>query len=205
MFAKNIYAYILANFARWAIPSPQTFLESLVSVFEAALTIYQNPNHGKVDTLNKNKAKEALIHGLRTYIQGFLMRNPAVTDEDKEKMSLPLRDTKQTTHPIPTVKPAVEAIPVGKGKHRVTALNPTSGSKQKPDYVSGVAFAYRLRSADEPAALAKDMPSEYQTSVVKDIQWDESDYGKICDYACAYEAEGGKRGPWSDVVSLIVT
>jgi hypothetical protein len=49
------------------------------------------------------------------------------------------------------------------------------------------------------------MPSEFQTGAVKDFQWGEEDYGKVVDYACAYENEGGKRGPWSDVASLIIT
>jgi hypothetical protein len=204
LFAKTLYAYALANFARWVVISPQGMLEPLIDAFETALSLYQNPNHGKVDTLNKNNTKNELIRGLRTYIQGFLVRNPAVTDEDKEKMGLPLRDTKQTTHPVPEIKPEVEAIPSGKGKHTVKAINPVAGNKQKPEYVSGVAFAYQLRGAGEPVALAKEMPSVYQTSVVRDFQWEEETYGKVCDYACAYEAEGGKRGPWSDVVSLIV-
>jgi hypothetical protein len=32
----------------------------------------------------------------------------------------------------------------------------------------------------------------------------EVDYGRVADYAAAYENEGGKRGPWSDVVSVII-
>jgi hypothetical protein len=205
LFASTLYAYALLNFVRWNVPSPQSILEALIGTFETALAAYQNPNHGKIDTLNKNNAQKALIHGLRTYIQGFLMKNPAVTDEDKEKMGLPLRDDKHTSHPIPDVKPVLEAVPSGKGKHTVKAINSITGTKQKPEYVTGVAFAYRLRDVGEPMAQAKDMPSQYQTSVVKDFQWEEEFYGKACDYACAYEADGGKRGPWSDVVSLIVT
>jgi hypothetical protein len=41
--------------------------------------------------------------------------------------------------------------------------------------------------------------------MVKDFQWDEECYGKVCDYACTYENEGGKRSLWSDVASLIVS
>jgi hypothetical protein len=61
--------------------------------------------------------------------------------------------------------------------------------------------------AREALALAKaeDMPSVYQTAAVKNFQWDAEVYGKAVDYLCAYENEGGKRGPWSDVASLIVT
>jgi hypothetical protein len=70
--------------------------------------------------------------------------------------------------------------------------------------VKGVAFAARLRGAGDPVNRAGDMPSFFQQGAFRDFQWTEADYGKIADYACAYENEGGNRGPWSDVVSVIV-
>jgi hypothetical protein len=203
-FAKNLYAYALANYTRWQIPSPQAYLEAPIAAFESALTVFKDPNHGKIDTLNKNESKKALDSALRTYIQGFVVRNPLVTDEDRERMGLPLRDTTATPHPAPDVKPVAEAVPSGKGKHTVTALNPRTGNKQKPPLVKGVAFAHRIRSAEERPVAAEEMPSVFQTGTVKNFQWDEESYGKIVDYACAYENEGGKRGPWSDVVSVII-
>jgi hypothetical protein len=48
------------------------------------------------------------------------------------------------------------------------------------------------------------MPSVFQTGTVRNFQWAEEDYGKVADYATAYENDGGKRGPWSDVVSVII-
>jgi hypothetical protein len=48
------------------------------------------------------------------------------------------------------------------------------------------------------------MPSEFQTSTVKDFQYSQEDYGKTVDYAAAYENSSGKRGPWSNVVSLLI-
>ncbi|MDR3337753.1 MAG: hypothetical protein LBT16_11160 [Treponema sp.] len=203
-FAKNLYAYALANFTRWEVPSPQAMLEAPVAAFETALAAYHAPNHGKVDTLAKNEAKKALTGGLRIYVQGYIARNPAVTDEDKESMGLPLRDTTSTPHPVPELKPETVVEPAGKGKHRVTAVNPETHTKEKPALVEGVAFAHRLRGAEEPQARAEDMPSVFQTGTGRSFQWKEADYGKVVDYATAYEKAGGERGPWSDVVSQII-
>ena len=203
-FAKNFYAYALANYARWQIPSSQPYLEAPIAAFESALAVFKGPNHGKIDTLTKNETKKTLDSALRTYIQGFIARNPAVTDEDRERMGLPLRDTIPTHHPAPEVKPVAEAVPSGKGRHTVTALNPQTGSKQKPPVVKGVAFAHRVRGPEEAPAKAEDMPSVFQTAAVKDFQWGAEVYGKVVDYACAYENDGGKRGPWSDVSSVII-
>jgi hypothetical protein len=204
VFAKNLYAYAMVHYTRWGVPSPQALLEAPIAAFEAALTAYESPNHGKIDTLNKDETQRALDKFLRTYIQGYLMRNPAVTDEDKEKMGLPLHDPTPTPHPKPDIKPQTEAVPSGKGRHTVTAIDPQSGNKRKPGLVEGVAFAHKLRRAEDPPIDPKEMPSEFQTGTVRAFQWEESDYGKVADYATAYENAGGKRGPWSDVVSLII-
>lgn len=74
----------------------------------------------------------------------------------------------------------------------VTAIDPLTRNKHKPEFVHGVAFAHKVRSADEPKALAELMPSDFQTGAVKSSQWAESDYGKVADYATAYENTGFK-------------
>ena len=204
-FAKNLYACALANFARWSVPGPQTMLETAVTAFETAFAAYQEPNHGKVDTLAKNEAKDALIHALRVYVQGYIARNPLVTDGDKERMGMPLHDTTPTPHPVPEVRPETEAEPAGKGTHRVTAVNPHTQNKDKPPLVSGVAYAKRVRRAEEPKSRAEDMPSDYQAGTSRVYQYAEEDYGKVADYATAYENSTGQRGPWSNVTSLLIS
>jgi hypothetical protein len=204
-FARNLYAYALANFARWAVPSPQTMLEPVITAFDTAFAAFQGPNHGRVDTLAKNEAKNALVHALRTYVQGYVARNPAVTEEDKELMGLPLHDTTPTPHPAPDLRPETEAEPAGKGAHRVTAVNPQTQNKEKPPLVTGAAYARRVRGADEPKSRAEDMPSEYQAGTSRTYQYAEADYGKVADYATAYENSTGRRGPWSNVTSLLIS
>jgi hypothetical protein len=203
-FAKTFYAYAFAHFSQWGIPGPQNPIKDDIDTFESMLGAYKEPNHGKVDTLNKNEAKKTLKADLRTYIQGYIARNPKVLPEDREQLGLPLRDTQPTPHPVPAQKPDTEAEPWGKGRHRVTAVNPETGDKKKPPLVKGVAFAHRVRDADAPKSRADDMPSEFQTGTERSFQWTEADYGRLADYATAYENEGGKRGPWSDVVSVII-
>ena len=53
-FARNLLTYALANYARWEVPSPAPMLEAAINAFDYALAAFQEPNHGKVDTLNKN-------------------------------------------------------------------------------------------------------------------------------------------------------
>jgi hypothetical protein len=204
-FAKTLYAYALTNYARWNAVSPQTLLDAPITAFESAFSAFQAPNHGKVDTLAKNDAKAALVHGLRIYVQGFIAHNPAVSGEDKEAMGLPLRDGIPTPHPVPDARPGVTVEPEGKGGHRVTVVNPHTLNREKPPLVRGVAYARHIRGADEPALSAELMPSDYQTGTTRLYQYAEADFGKIADYAAAYENETGKRGPWSTVESILIS
>ena len=204
-FARTLFTYALANYARWGVPDPAPVLEAAIDAFDTAFAAFQGPNHGKVDTLNKNETKETLVHALRTYVQAYIARNPLVTDEDKERMGLPLHDTTPTPHPTPAARPETEAAPTGKGEHQVTAVNPQTQTKDKPHLVSGVAYARRVRGADEPVSRAEDMPSDYQSGTSRTYQYTEQDYGKVADYATAYENSTGHRGPWSNVTSLLIS
>ena len=115
-FARNLYAYALANYGQWGIPSPQIMLDGAITAFDTALAAFQQPNHGRVDTLAKNEAKNALIHALRTYVQAYIARNPAVTDEDKERMGLPLHDATPTPRPAPDIRPETEGSLRARGR-----------------------------------------------------------------------------------------
>jgi hypothetical protein len=210
LFAKNLYAYALAHFARWGVQGPQSVLEASIAVFETAFAAFQQPRHGtaeqmKLDFRAMNEAKDVLNHALRTYVQDCVARNPAVTDEDKKQMRLSLRGTTPTHHPAPDLRPETEAKPAGTGAHRVTAVNPHTQNKEKPPLVTGVAFARRVRGAEEPKSRAEDMPSEYQAGTSRTFQYAEADYGKVADYATAYENATGQRGPWSNVTSLLIS
>jgi hypothetical protein len=204
-FATNLAAYASNNHQRWKVPPPIDFLNGPLAAYLAALSDFLKPNHGKIDTENKNKAKDILTKALRTYIQGYIARNPLVTDEDKNNMRIPLRDTTPTTHPVPEDRPDTEAVPEGTGTHTVTAINPNTHNKRKPDNVTGVAFARRLRKQGESVSRAGDMPSDFQAGTSRAYHYTEAEYGMIADYATAYENGSGKRGPWSNVTSLIIS
>ena len=141
---------------------------------------------------------------MREFANRYLRYTDRMTDEEKLHFGI-RKDNTLTPHPAPDVPPETEALPSGRRRHTITAINPDTGNKKKPDHVTGVAFGHKKRDASEPKANAEDLPSEYQTSTTRHFQWEEADVGKVVDYATAYEKSGGGRGPWSDVESLIIT
>ncbi|MDR0599999.1 MAG: hypothetical protein LBG84_07965 [Treponema sp.] len=192
--------------AAWThIPAPER--ARLADAYTAWRAAYERTlvPHSKVETEAKNEAKQAGKTVIRSFVNRFLREDwEAVTTEDRLYLEIHVKDHTPTPHPAPEDKPAVEAAPSGKGKHTVTAINPQTGNKKKPALVRGAAFAHRVRGLNEPKNRAEDMPSVFQTGTSRDFQYGEESYGLTADYACAYEAENGLRGPWSDVVSVII-
>jgi hypothetical protein len=103
-FAQRLYTYALAHFDRWGVPGPQTALDTPIVAFAAAFAAFQQSGRGTAEQLKlvfraKNEAKDVLHHALRTYIQNCLVRNPAVTDRDRERMGLPQRTAAPSAAP----------------------------------------------------------------------------------------------------------
>jgi hypothetical protein len=176
---------------------------SKIGAFLAAREAYE-ADKSPEKRLDKDEAKAAAVAAMRGFANTSVRFNTKMTEADKMVLGIRPKDATSTAHPVPAVKPDLDAEPSGKGKHTVTAINPQTQSKKKPLLVKGVAFACKVRLPAEPKADPKDMPSLFQAAAVKNFQWPEADYGKVADYAAAYENEGGKRGPWSGVASVII-
>jgi hypothetical protein len=154
--------------------------------------------------ITKCRTDFAALDAKMRYIKKHYFLKPPLTDADFTRLGLPIPDTTSTPHPSPSITPEIDAMPSGRRQHTVTAINPETKTKKRPELVRGVAFAHRLRQPDEPKSNAEEMPSIFQTATVRDFKWKEADVGKVADYAVVYEKEGGGRGDWSNVASVIV-
>jgi hypothetical protein len=204
VFAKNLYDYALANFVRWSVLSPREMLEDPIAAYETALVAFSNPNHGKVDTANKNTAKTVLIRALRTYIQGFVARNPGVSNMDKEKMSLPLRDTTPTASTRPLRQPGLVVENTrNRFEHMLKALNRDTGGTAKPADAYGVHYAWQI--GGEKPASAEDLPKgKFSRRITLTVTYSEADKGKPVFYAACYENSKGDAGPWSPIEEAFI-
>jgi hypothetical protein len=135
-WVKNLYAYALTHYTGWSVPSPQTSLETPLNAYDGAYTAAQNPNRGKADVLRKNETRKALETAIRVYVKAYLINNPAVTDEDKTAMGLPVYShTRPATRcrcltPAPsflsTREPAAASSSPTKTKGANTGASPTA-------------------------------------------------------------------------------
>jgi hypothetical protein len=144
-WAKTLVAYVSPKLTAFNIPQETlTPIQGQLTAYETAFEAAQNQNRGKVDVLNKNETKEALIQNLRAFIKAYLTYNPAVSDADKENMGLPLHDGTRTPVPAPTTIPELELDSSVIRQITVHFRDAGSERRGKPAHVHGVESRWGL-------------------------------------------------------------
>jgi hypothetical protein len=203
-FAKNLYAYALANFNRWSIPSPQADLEALLTGYEAKFEAAQNPNRGKVDTLNKKKSRAALEKAVRAYCKAYLLYNPKVTDEDRERMGLPVYTGSRSPVNVPG---SVPVLTVRLNNPRELPLyyhDSVSGKRGKPPHVHGIEIRWVILD-HFPADIIELTQSAFDTASPCVLKFAEHERG-LRVYMCGrWEIEReGEKGSFGEIIEAVI-
>jgi hypothetical protein len=203
-WSKNLYTYTLAHFSGWSVPSPQTALESRLSAYETAFEAAQNPNRGRVDILAKNETRDALKKDIRVYVKAYLINNPAVTDEDKAAMGLPIYKTGKSPVPPPETVPELTVDTGTPRRHKVHYRDRGSKRRGKPPHVSGIEIRYAILD-HYPASVNELTHSGFDTASPFVMDYGEEDRGKKAYYCGRWEmpSEGGK-GPFGEIVEAVI-
>lgn len=202
---KNLYVYLMARFSAWLIPSPQLTLEAPMTAFEAALAKLADPNYGKVDMERKKEARKVCEKACRVYVQGYLARNPAIADEDRVAMGLPVYKTTKSARPLPETVPELEVDTGTPRRHKVHYRDRGSGRRGKPAGVSGIEIRWAILD-HYPVSVEELTKSDFDTATPWINDFDEADRGKKVYYCGRWEApaEGGK-GPYGEIVEAVVS
>ena len=210
-FAKNLYNYTLSRHAGWSVPHPKDWIKIPLDEYECCLGKMQNPNRGRIDIQNKNERKMNLEKALRTYIQGFIARNPLVNNEHRAQMNLPVSSANYSSIGIPTDQ--VEADLAFPGIHLVELVNIRTvgkpGGDPRADY--GVRIHYGIIDAvnnkyriSEQPKTGDDLPYSVFTRRKK-FRFDfDGERGKAICFCLRYENSKGQAGPFSAIIEAIV-
>jgi len=209
-YGKIILAYAgeSDNSERWEVPGPQRFIEQPLTDFEEALKRLLDPNRGRVDLVNKNEQKKLLDRGLRTYIQGFLVRNPNVTVVDRTAMNIPIYDTTPTTVPPPAIPvTGILSFPAT-GLVEMREIR-AAGEKRDERSKYGVRIYYGIIGGIKNVITARpatgdDLPYSVFTRQ-KRYRFDfTGESGKEIFFCMRYENSKGQAGPWGKIISAFV-
>ena len=202
---KNIVDYVMLYFERFRIYQPTNEFIEMINDFENKLRIMDDLNHGSVDTRDKNEAREKLEKEARAFVQGYLTKNPMVTNTDKERMALPIYDTKPSSVTDPTGQ--AEAVVSYPGKTQLNLhIKHIDGTPLEVKSAYGYRIYYRtFAPAEAPPVSGKDLYSSRFTRQKKMLfTFEPEDSGKSAYFAIRYENSKGHSGPWGPLFSAII-
>jgi hypothetical protein len=173
--------------------------------FETKLAKMSDPNHGKIDTLEKNTSRKTLEKACREYVQGFLARNPLVTDVDRERLGISVYDTIPTVISIPKVRAMIKVVYKGAGHLELHTAPEGDISEDRRAY-HGIKIQFDLFNADAPAPETRDVlnRSVFTRRKKEPFVFQPEDSAKRMYFCARYENSKGQAGPWSTITSAVI-
>jgi hypothetical protein len=202
-FAKNFFGYAKTKYTSWSVPNPAPYIENPLDEYEGFLNLAQMPDRGKVAVLNKNVWKRNLEKGLRTYIQGFIARNPKIDENERALLGLPQRDEIRTPHI--DVSEVVEFELKLRNIREILVSFWVKGSKYKakPSGYDGAVIIWDVLDTPppEPANLNRHTMASKTPHA---LEFTEEERGKTVYIALAWQNERGNIGVWSEILSAVI-
>jgi hypothetical protein len=164
-----------------------------------------DPNYGKVDMERKKDARKVCGKEARVYVQAYLVRNPAVTDQDRVAMGIPVYKTGKSKRPLPETMPELEVDTGTPRRHKVHYRDRGSKRRGKPEGVARIEIRRAILDRYPVSVEEELVKSGYDTASPWVNDFDEADRGKKV-YDCG-RWEGlteGAKGPFGEVVEAIV-
>jgi len=204
-WARQLNACATANYSRWGVESPAALIAEPLAVFSAAMERSSNPNRGKIDVLEKNEAKKTLVKACRTYVQGFLARNPHVTNGDRETMGLHVYDVTHTPIAQPEARPVGTIRLKGTGAFDIHIAPDRDISAEKKSYY-GCKIAYELFEHGAPPPTSEKQLAEgrFVRRKKASFVFQPQDSGKRAFFTMRYENSKGDAGPWCQIFSVLI-
>lgn len=201
---KHLVDYAKLHGDEWGISADVWVeIDAQSGAYETALGKAQDPNRGKIDVFVKNETRDTVKKTMRQFVQEYLRHNHRVSDEDLDRMGLPVYDKKLTSRPRPESRATLSARASNSRQHILFALSQQTGKKTKPADAYIVKYVWEIRDTapTSPDELRHAFFSRRTTHI---FDYDEADRGKKVYYAVRYENAKGEEGPWSEMICLLI-
>ena len=204
-WSKNMIEYADAHSQAFQAPKPSALMRTQLEDLEQCVAKCHSPNAGKIDVAQKNETKRAFVKECRGYVQGFLARNPYVSDIDRHNMQIAVHDTTHTTVPVPEGKAEADIQFISRAQLQLI-LKHVPGSPVDVRAEHGFRIFYGVYNAhDVQPVSGKDLRESMFTrhkKVLFDFQ--PEDVGKTAYFCIRYENSKGQTGPWGQMVSTLI-
>ncbi|MDR2537443.1 MAG: hypothetical protein LBC46_03960 [Treponema sp.] len=203
-WVENFSDLCNANLTKWNLQTTEvTNLNAVVAEYVGIYATATGPNASKADVLLKNKKQAALKEIVRIFKRRNIDPNPAVSDPDRERLRLPIYDTKLTPVPAPSTAPEFEFTYPGARRIDLHFKDFGSNSKAKPKGVAGAVICYEIRDT-APANQEQLLHSVFTGRTPYHFEFKEEDRGKKLYVALFWQNGKGEQGPWSEIQVAII-
>jgi hypothetical protein len=179
-------------------PEAFTPVSALYSDFETKLEVTEDENtRTKATVVAKNAARQALEVAVRQLVKEYLTNNHLMTDEYRTELGLPIHDPTPTPAPVADEAPEMEVDTSTIGqvtfRHR--------GAKPKGQHC----LEGRWELLEAPTMDWNDLRnSEVSTGLTLTIKVSGKLRGKDLYIAFRWENTRGEKGPWSEIMHVII-
>ena len=201
---KNLVVNLKDGASAWGIPSESlTGIETQQAEFESRYAAVENPatrTHAAV--VMKDESRKSFENLLRVTIKAHITYNPAVTDEDRVNMGLPIHKTTRTSVAVPTTYPEY-TVETALRQIIIHFRDAGKDRKAKPTGVGGALIRWEIR--DTPPAKSADLlNSALDTASPYTLTFTDAQRGSRVYFALAWQNTKGELGPWSEIGMAIV-
>jgi hypothetical protein len=204
-WVKFLFAYVIAHAEAWGLnPASWAAITTSTTEFETAYHKSQEPNRGKADVKAKNTIRDKLKKLVRQYVKEFLEYNSRITDEDRERMGLPVHKTTHTPSEVAQDAPDSDVDSSVPGRLTIHFFEKGSNHKKsKPPGQHGARIAWMISDV-EPAKWSDLIHSTTDTNSPHTLEFEKDQRGKTVFYALCWENTRGMTGPWSVMQNAII-
>jgi hypothetical protein len=185
---------------------PQDITAALTTqrqAFANKLTIADNEGtRTKVTVKEKNDARTLFEGNIRQTVKEYLTNNHLMTDAIRDLLGLPIPDTKPTPAPAATTYPWTKAL-TAVIREVGFDYGSSETSKAKPAGQHGMELASVIADT-KPAEVDELIHSSFSTHTPLVLNFKESERGKTLWYAVRWENTRGIKGPWSEIMSVVI-
>jgi hypothetical protein len=151
----------------------------------------------------KREARKKFEKALRIFIKAYLTYNPALSDDERAVMRLPVHKKLRTPVSIPQRYPFFKIDNSVIRRLRIYFYDDGNERRLKPAGVHGAEIKWNFSDVTvvNPDNLTN---SGFATASPYTIEFAGEDRGRMVYIAMRWENSRGERGPWSEIISTIV-
>jgi hypothetical protein len=173
--------------------------------YEAAYQLWVNPATSTRLVLDDLKDAESEFFPIYRTFYATVKPSPLVSNAFLEDMGMPPRPSGgHSPHPVDKFFISVNAVPMGNRVVRVTFENRDTGSSVVPEFLTGAVVYYMV--SDTPVSDQNMLAfSKLATRSPLKLTFDPSLRGQTVYFAARWQNRRGEVGPWSEIVSVVIS